>query len=90
MVRPVDSRPFSLQTTPRRLGLLRAGDAILFDSRLLHCGGANDSTRRRAIFYFSFKRKGASVEEYAGTMDDKLQQKRLTVRELEASSRAKA
>lgn len=44
-----------LRTAPQALGLLRTGDASLFDSRLLHAGGANTSPRRRVLFYFSFK-----------------------------------
>ena len=44
-----------LRTSPQALGLLRTGDASLFDSRLLHAGGANTSPRRRVLFYFSFK-----------------------------------
>jgi len=43
-----------LRTSPRRLGTVRAGDATVFDSRLLHGGGANDQGRR-ILFYFSFK-----------------------------------
>ena len=27
----------------------------MYDGRLLHCGGANDSRKRRVLFYFSFK-----------------------------------
>ena len=48
-----------LREAPRRLGLQRAGDATLFDSRLLHGGGANRSRRRRMLLYFSFKRANA-------------------------------
>jgi len=48
-----------LRTTPRQLGLLKQGDASLFDSRLLHGGSANASPRRRVLFYFSFKARGA-------------------------------
>lgn len=33
----------------------QAGDVALFDSRLLHCGGANVSPRRRILFYVSFR-----------------------------------
>ena len=37
-----------------RVALLSKGDVLLFDSRLLHCGGANREGRR-ALFYFSLK-----------------------------------
>lgn len=32
---------------------LRAGEAAVFDSRLLHCGRANTSAKRRILFYFT-------------------------------------
>jgi ectoine hydroxylase-related dioxygenase (phytanoyl-CoA dioxygenase family) len=45
-----------LGTTPSKLGLLPKGSCGLYDSRLLHCGGANKSAdRSRALFYFSFR-----------------------------------
>ena len=49
------AKPQLLKEGPQALGLLRDGDLSLFDSRLLHCGGANTSPRRRILFYFSFK-----------------------------------
>lgn len=44
-----------LRTTPAVLGVLPKGSCAIFDSRLLHCGGANTSDTSRALFYFSFK-----------------------------------
>jgi len=46
-----------LRTVPSKLGMLPKGSCGIFDSRLLHCGGANRSAEdtTRAIFYFSFK-----------------------------------
>ena len=41
---------------PYELGVISRGDATLFDSRTLHCGTENDSSRRRVLFYFSFQR----------------------------------
>lgn len=32
---------------------LKAGDCAVFDSRLLHCGRANSSQKRRVLFYFT-------------------------------------
>ncbi len=32
---------------------LRRGDTAVFDSRVLHCGCANDSAARRVLFYFT-------------------------------------
>ena len=40
-----------------RIPLPKCGDGVLFDSRTMHCGGANASKRRRVLFYFSFKRR---------------------------------
>ena len=47
-----------LRETPNARGLLETGDITLFDSRLLHGGGENESARRRVLFYFSFRAKG--------------------------------
>jgi ectoine hydroxylase-related dioxygenase (phytanoyl-CoA dioxygenase family) len=44
-----------LRTTPSVLGILPKGSCAIFDSRLLHCGSANQSGMSRALFYFSFK-----------------------------------
>ena len=41
--------------TPARL-MLPAGDAILFDYRLFHAGGANQSARRRPMLYLIYAR----------------------------------
>jgi ectoine hydroxylase-related dioxygenase (phytanoyl-CoA dioxygenase family) len=32
---------------------LRLGDCAAFDSRILHCGSANTSAKRRVLFYFT-------------------------------------
>jgi TPR repeat protein len=54
------ARDALLCETPARVALLRAGDCALFDSRTLHCGGANtDATR--AVFYFSFRNARATA-----------------------------
>ena len=50
-----------LREKPNHVGVLQTGDANLIDSRVIHCGGANASTKRRVLFYFSFKAKGARV-----------------------------
>ena len=41
---------------PNELGLISCGDATIFDSRTLHCGTENESSKRRVLFYFSFQR----------------------------------
>ncbi len=35
---------------------LRKGDVAVFDSRVLHCGCANDSKKRRVLFYLTLSR----------------------------------
>ncbi len=47
-----------LREYPNHVGVLSAGDANLIDSRLIHCGGANGSRKRRVLLYFSFRRRG--------------------------------
>ena len=44
-----------------RAPLLRRGDALVYDSRLWHCGSANVSQRRRRILYFSMAAAGAEA-----------------------------
>ena len=41
---------------PAMQSALRVGDAAAFDSRLLHCGCANESQKRRVLFYLTFSR----------------------------------
>lgn len=56
------ARDALLGETPARVALLRAGDCALFDSRTLHCGGANtERGDTRAIFYFSFRNARATA-----------------------------
>ena len=67
-----------LQRAPCRAPLLRRGSCALFDSRILHCGSANSSGRRRVVFYFSLKARGhgngwkGGGFVYPGTLLDKL------------------
>jgi ectoine hydroxylase-related dioxygenase (phytanoyl-CoA dioxygenase family) len=51
--------PGSHVAAPNRVATLRTGDASMFDSRLLHCGGGNASSKRRVLFYFSFEVNGS-------------------------------
>ena len=62
-----ESKSALLREAAPRVALMRAGDMLIFDSRVLHCGGANvdaagggaEGGRRRAIFYFSLRTKAA-------------------------------
>ena len=58
-----ESRAFFalLRSRPCFSGILGTGDATVFDSRLLHCGTANDSPRRRVLFYVSFRARDAQA-----------------------------
>ena len=49
-----------LRQSAVRVPLLRRGDCIFFDSRLLHCAGANRSASRRVTFYFALKARDAT------------------------------
>ena len=41
--------------------LLRTGDALVYDTRLRHCGSANASSTPRRILTFAFAAEGAAV-----------------------------
>ena len=62
-----EGRDALLGECPSAVALLRAGDAALFDSRCLHCGGANSATDgdgdgdgTRVILYVSFRNPRAT------------------------------
>ena len=59
-VRVKPSRERLLRTTPVRHGVMSAGDATLFDQRLLHAGSAHTQGEKRALLCISFMRRGAS------------------------------
>lgn len=91
---PVPKRSASIDTWPRYLlllwrsialatwqvyrGVLGVGDVSLYDSRLLHAGGANTSERRRVLFYCSFIR-ASLARTSRGTLRDGLRGKRLAL-----------
>jgi len=51
-----------LRTSHSVVALLQSGDASLFDSRILHCGGANDREKgaTRVLLYMSFRNPRAT------------------------------
>ena len=49
----IDDQDSELLTLPHTLSLLSEGHAALYDSRILHCGGANRSKIPRVLFYFT-------------------------------------
>mmetsp|Transcript_17939 Transcript_17939/g.27144 ORF Transcript_17939/g.27144 Transcript_17939/m.27144 type:complete len:450 (+) Transcript_17939:46-1395(+) len=50
-----DDKDEQLKNAKCRLATLKKGDAVLFDARILHCGNANQSTKSRGLFNFSFR-----------------------------------
>lgn len=48
-----------------RSAILHVGEGSLYDGRLLHAGGANDSDEVRVLFYLTFKRADADAEQLA-------------------------
>lgn len=58
----VPKRDELLQNSHSVVALLKAGDASLFDSRTLHCGGANDREEgaTRVLMYMSFRNPRAT------------------------------
>ena len=86
-----------LARTQAHAATLAKGDALLIDSRVLHCGGANQSGeqlsqdeggapragRRRALFYFSLKRAGSATgKSGAGTLRAELRGGRYRIHDL--------
>ena len=55
---------------------MHAGDCTLYDSRLLHCGGAHRAASKaslsseRVLFYVSFQHVDASKRSYMRLIDD--------------------
>jgi hypothetical protein len=59
----VATRDAMLEKLPNTNALLQSGDASVFDSRTMHCGGANDSIEggTRALLYVSFRNPRATM-----------------------------
>jgi hypothetical protein len=81
----MSQRDTLLSERPSVVALLNAGDASLFDSRTMHCGGANDIDKgaTRALVYFSFRnpRVTLPIGNVGSLMPDT---KPITLRELRA------
>ena len=50
----------------RTPGVLRKGEALVMDSRLVHCGGANRSASDRVLFYHSWCLPGVTADQGNG------------------------
>lgn len=87
----IAQRDALLRTSSSVVALLQAGDAALFDSRTLHCGGANDEHRgaTRVLLYASFRNPRAT--ESIGNVGSLMQGvKPMTLRELKTKLAAGA
>ena len=79
----IPQRDAFLESSPSVAALLNAGDASLFDSRTMHCGGANDELEgsTRVLLYMSFRNPRAT--EPIGNVGSILPDvERMTIREL--------
>mmetsp|Transcript_1252 Transcript_1252/g.2304 ORF Transcript_1252/g.2304 Transcript_1252/m.2304 type:complete len:459 (+) Transcript_1252:254-1630(+) len=79
----IPHRDAFLESSPSVAALLNAGDASLFDSRTMHCGGANDEVEgaTRCLLYLSFRNPSATepIGNVGSIMPDI---PKMTVREL--------
>eukprot|EP00980_Cylindrotheca_fusiformis_P020488 scaffold7542_cov113-Cylindrotheca_fusiformis.AAC.4 len=75
----MEAKDDQLRKADCRLATISAGDAVLFDARILHCGGGNDSDAgaTRVMLNFSFRNpkvqgdlgyKGSMMPGYVGAM----------------------
>jgi ectoine hydroxylase-related dioxygenase (phytanoyl-CoA dioxygenase family) len=49
-----------VKTREVKAALLKKGDVAILNSLCLHCGGANASTQRRVMFYFTLRYDGVA------------------------------
>jgi ectoine hydroxylase-related dioxygenase (phytanoyl-CoA dioxygenase family) len=74
-----------LRAGPIRLGAMPLGASTLYDTRLLHGGGANRSPRGRWLFYATFAASRSIAAEYHGREYTELQRAVHTVGSLQRS-----
>lgn len=72
-----------LSAGPIRLGAMPIGASTLYDTRLLHGGGANNSPRGRWLFYATFAASRSIAAEYHGREYTELQRAIHTVGSLQ-------
>ena len=70
-----------LRTKPSVVGILPKGSCVMFDARLLHCGGANSSQQSRALFYISFQQY-TTQQSNSGSLVNELRKEFLQFSEL--------
>ena len=81
MCGPVDR--YYAEHPPRAL-TLRAGDAVLMDTRVMHCGGANESSADRMLLHFSLQTiaEPDAPVGFTYNLDSHLQREQRVLREL--------
>ena len=87
----ISQRDAFLQNSSSVVALLKSGDASLFDSRTMHCGGANDELQgaTRVLLYASFRNPRAT--ESIGNVGSLMKGvKPMTLRELKTKLAAGA
>lgn len=88
----ISQRDAFLQSSSSVVALLKSGDASLFDSRAMHCGGANDEHQgaTRVLLYASFRNPRAteSIGNVGSLMKDI--KPTMTLRELKSKLAAGA
>lgn len=70
-----------LQKADVVISTMKAGDVVVFDARILHCGNANSSDQTRALFNFSFRQPDSGPLGYQGSIR-KAYENKITVGEL--------
>jgi len=77
-----------LKSVPSCLSTLGIGDCSLYNPMILHAGGANESNRRRRLFYFTFMDpsiKDPSSDFNPGSINPILKQRNLTLKDIRHS-----
>eukprot|EP00933_Yihiella_yeosuensis_P050596 TRINITY_DN48393_c0_g1_i1.p1 TRINITY_DN48393_c0_g1~~TRINITY_DN48393_c0_g1_i1.p1 ORF type:complete len:417 (+),score=84.47 TRINITY_DN48393_c0_g1_i1:53-1252(+) len=64
---------------------LKKGDLVLYDSRVMHCGGANNSDKRRSLMCISVMGPGIRPDGTTWTMLKRLRSRNLTLGRLPVS-----
>jgi ectoine hydroxylase-related dioxygenase (phytanoyl-CoA dioxygenase family) len=80
------ARDGMLQTSPNKLSTLGVGDCSIFDARLLHAGGANSSSKRRILFYFTFRNPALPnprLPNNPGSIRRELKERNLTLSQIQ-------
>lgn len=80
MLGPVD--PYYVENTPTK-ALLKAGEAIILDTRTMHAGGANESGVDRTLFHFSFETtEGTAPVGFTYNLHEEVEEKQVTFADL--------